>query len=87
VGKQAEKIELCTARMLILMRLKEQGYLEGKTLQTMADWFDVNRSTILRDLRRIANAERRLPEIKSQIKTPPLRNKRRHKYKSSQPRQ
>lgn len=83
---QTEKIEICTGRMIIIWKLKAAGYLEGKSLQTIANWFDVNRSTILRDLRRIANAERRLPQIVAGIKAPPLRGKPHHRYKSNQPR-
>lgn len=36
--------------MLLLLRLQEQGVLNDLTLQAIGDVFDVNRSTIHRDL-------------------------------------
>jgi len=39
------------ARLMVLHELAEAGYLEGMTLQAIANVFDVHRSTIMRDLR------------------------------------
>ena len=45
-------------RLLLLLRLREAGVLEGQTLQAIGDVLRVNRSTILRDLRMLADVER-----------------------------
>ncbi len=67
-----DRYELAVARMIIIWRMQDDGLLEGETLQAIANLFDVHRSTILRDLRRIANARRRIPDLLAAIKPPPL---------------
>lgn len=51
------------ARLIILLDLDDAGLLDGMSLQQIADMFndDLNRSTILRDLRQ-------LPKVRSVIK-------------------
>lgn len=39
------------ARIIALRRARRYGWLQGRTLQDIADAVDVNRSTILRNLR------------------------------------
>ncbi len=52
-------------RLLVLLRLRQQGSLDGVTLQEIADQFGVNRSTIMRDLREIDQAEAEYQRIKN----------------------
>jgi excisionase family DNA binding protein len=47
-----------TGRMLLLLRLQEQGVLNDLTLQAIGDILDVNRSTIHRDLEELEKVER-----------------------------
>ena len=44
-------------RLLLLYRLREEGVLDGMTLQVIGDTLGVNRSTVLRDLRDLEQAE------------------------------
>lgn len=52
------------ARLIILLDLDDAGLLDGMSLQQIADMFndDLNRSTILRDLRQ-------LPKVRNVVKT------------------
>jgi predicted DNA-binding transcriptional regulator YafY len=59
-----ERPETKAARLVVLRELRQAGYLEGQTLQSIANVFDVNRSTILRDLRTLDAAETLLPETR-----------------------
>jgi hypothetical protein len=57
------------ARVAILFELDRSGYLEGLTLQQIADLFDVgHRSTILRDLRIMEDVKDVLPEMRERLK-------------------
>jgi hypothetical protein len=57
------------ARVVILFELDRSGYLEGLTLQQIADLFDVgHRSTILRDLRIMEDVKEVLPEMRERLK-------------------
>lgn len=80
-----DRMEIGFARMIIIWRLKTAGYLKGKSLQFTANLFGVHRSTIMRDLRRISNAERILPDLQSRIKLLPIKGRPR-RYKSDQTR-
>lgn len=44
--------------MLVIWRLKEEGVLDDLTLQAVGNIFDVNRSTIHRDLKELEVVER-----------------------------
>jgi hypothetical protein len=57
------------ACVAILFELDRSGYLEGLTLQQIADLFDVgHRSTILRDLRIMEDVKEVLPEMRERLK-------------------
>ena len=42
-----------SGRLLVLLRLREQGLLDEMTLQEIGDVLGLNRSTIMRDLREL----------------------------------
>ena len=56
-----ERPETKAARILILRELRQAGYLEDYSLREIGRAFDVNASTILRDLRTLDAAELLLP--------------------------
>jgi hypothetical protein len=60
-----ERPETKAARLLVLRELRQAGALEGLTLQYIADNFRVNRSTIMRDLRTLDEAEKLLVDVRS----------------------
>lgn len=49
------RIETRTARLLVLMRLQDDGFLDGLSQAEIGRRMGVNRSTILRDLQVIKN--------------------------------
>jgi excisionase family DNA binding protein len=44
-------------RLVLLWRLRQEGVLEGRTLQALGDLLGVDRSTIMRDLREVDRVE------------------------------
>lgn len=50
-------------RMLLLLRLQEQGVLNDLTLQAIGDVLNVNRSTIHRDLQDLERVEREYRQL------------------------
>jgi DNA-binding IclR family transcriptional regulator len=59
-----ERLETKTARLVVLRELRNSGYLEGLSLQTIANVFDLHRSTILRDLRTLNYVDTLLDETR-----------------------
>ena len=65
------------ARLVVLYQLDRSGQLEGRTLQELADIFEVgHRSTILRDLRTLEEVKRILPEVKANLRSLPMKDER-----------
>ena len=61
VGSESAKRNTTRAARLVILRdLQRFGYLEGLTLEEIGNRFEVNRSTILRDLRD-------LPEVGAEL--------------------
>ena len=61
-GRRGEDARLSkAARLAVLLALDDAGMLEGRTLQSIADALGdgINRSTILRDKRRLPEVRRR----------------------------
>lgn len=55
------------ARVLALRRAQRNGWLEGRSLQDMADQLDVHRSTVMRNLRDLEEVERLADEYTSRL--------------------
>lgn len=59
-----------SARLVVLLDLDEHGFLDGISLQKIADLFDqpgLNRSTILRDIKELPAVRREINSIYSRL--------------------